>query len=187
MHTQSDFFWYRMFGTKSQGIRRDDRSCLWGVQIFTASSQKWYEILIFDKLNRTLEKVSLPSSLQSLTFGFSFNQTLERVSLPSCLQSLTFGCNFNQSLTGVILPSSLQSLTFGYHCDPARIELANQSSKLDVSHRFPIHSTTSSREWAGQMVFRAWHLASVLTRHLKEWACQAVSRAWRLDAISTSP
>ena len=165
MHTQSDFFWYRMFGTKSQGIRRDDRSCLWGVQIFTASSQKWYEILIFDKLNRTLEKVSLPSSLQSLTFGR----------------------RFNQSLTGVILPSSLQSLTFGYHCDPARIELANQSSKLDVSHRFPIHSTTSSREWAGQMVFRAWHLASVLTRHLKEWACQAVSRAWRLDAISTSP
>ena len=51
----------------------------------------------------------------SLTLGGSFNQRLERVNLPSNLQSLTFGNVFDQSLEGVNLPSNLQSLTFGWH------------------------------------------------------------------------
>lgn len=43
-------------------------------------------------------QVSLPSSLQSLTFGFSFNESLERVALPGNLRHLTFGNKFNRSL-----------------------------------------------------------------------------------------
>ena len=43
-------------------------------------------------------QVSLPSSLHSLTFGFSFNESLERVPLPPNLRSLTFGNKFNRSL-----------------------------------------------------------------------------------------
>ena len=38
----------------------------------------------------------------------------ERVTLPSSLQSLTFGCGFNQSLEKVSLPSSLQSFSAGF-------------------------------------------------------------------------
>ena len=43
-------------------------------------------------------QVSLPSRLQSLTFGFSFNESLERVALPGTLRHLTFGNKFNRSL-----------------------------------------------------------------------------------------
>ena len=64
-----------------------------------------------------LNKIALPSSLQSLTFGSHFNQSLENVTLPSSLQSLTFGACFNQSLENVTLPGSLQSLTFGNDFD----------------------------------------------------------------------
>jgi hypothetical protein len=60
--------------------------------------------------------VTLPSSLQSLTFGHAFNQSLQGVTLPNSLQILTFGSNtgsnFYQDLNGVALPSSLRSLTF---------------------------------------------------------------------------
>ena len=63
--------------------------------------------------NQNLQDVTLPSSLQSLTFGKGFDQNLQGVALPSSLQSLTFGDLFNQNLQGVTLPSSLQSLTFG--------------------------------------------------------------------------
>jgi hypothetical protein len=61
-----------------------------------------------------LERVTLPPSLQTLTFGHFFNQNLERVTLPPNLQTLTFGHCFNQSLERVTLPSSLQPLTFGW-------------------------------------------------------------------------
>ena len=54
----------------------------------------------------------LPRSLESLTLG-RFNQGLERVSLPSNLQSLTFGDTFNKSLEGVTFPRSLKSLILG--------------------------------------------------------------------------
>ena len=54
--------------------------------------------------------MTLPSSLQRLEFWrCAFNQSLERVTLPSSLQNLRFGAGFNQSLEGVTLPSSLQS------------------------------------------------------------------------------
>jgi hypothetical protein len=60
-----------------------------------------------------MEKVALPSGLQSLTFGWKFNQSTEKVALLSGLQGLTFGDYFNQSMAKVALPSGLQSLTFG--------------------------------------------------------------------------
>eukprot|EP00434_Breviolum_minutum_P030445 symbB.v1.2.026924.t1/scaffold2730.1/size72026/8 len=65
------------------------------------------------KFSQCLDKVALPSSLQSLSFGNDFDQSLQNINLPSSLQSLTFGLRFNQSLKNVTLPSSLQSLTFG--------------------------------------------------------------------------
>ena len=57
--------------------------------------------------------VTLPSGLQTLTFGHEITHSLAGTTLPSCLQTLTFGFLFNQSLTGVTLPSGLQTLTFG--------------------------------------------------------------------------
>jgi len=49
-----------------------------------------------------------------LSFGDWFNQSLERVTLPSSLQSLSFGRWFEQSLERVTLPSGLQR--FGAFC-----------------------------------------------------------------------
>ncbi len=65
------------------------------------------------EFNQSLEGVTLPSSLQNLTLSRRFNRSLERVTLPSSLRTLTCGDLFNQSLEGVALPSSLQNLTFG--------------------------------------------------------------------------
>ena len=59
-----------------------------------------------DYFNQSLEGVALPSSLRTLTFGSEFNQSLEGVALPNCLESLTFSDKFNQSLEGVTLPKS---------------------------------------------------------------------------------
>ena len=87
--------------------------------------------------DQSLDRVSLPSSLQNLTFGSMFNQSLDRVSLPSSLQSLTLGRSFDQSLDGVSFPSSLQSLTFGASFNQSldRVSLpiaCKLSSKLDI-------------------------------------------------------
>ena len=82
----------------------------------------------------TLDKlplVSLPSALQSLTFGDSFNQSLDNVTLPGALQSLTFGWEFNQRLGNVTLPSALQSLTFTSHHHP-RLENVNLPSGCQI-------------------------------------------------------
>ena len=68
---------------------------------------------------------------EKLTFGRDFNQSLERVTLPSSLQSLTFGYDFDQSLERVTLPSSLQSLRFGETFNQRVGHLAIESSKLD--------------------------------------------------------
>ena len=53
-----------------------------------------------------LEK-SLPSGLQTITFGWEFNQSLKNVKLPSGMQTFTFGCEFNQSLENVTLPTEI--------------------------------------------------------------------------------
>ena len=60
-----------------------------------------------------------------------FDQSLERVTLPSPLQSLNFGARFNQSLERVTLPSGLQSLGFGrlVQPKPGAGDLAIESSK----------------------------------------------------------
>jgi len=47
-----------------------------------------------------------------MNFSHDFNQSLELVTLPSSLQSLSFDFHFNQSLEQVTLPSSIQSLSF---------------------------------------------------------------------------
>ena len=47
---------------------------------------------------QSLEKVALPSGLQSLTFGLSFSRSLDKVAPPRVLQRLTFGLDFNQKL-----------------------------------------------------------------------------------------
>ena len=66
-----------------------------------------------DKFNQSMDNTTLPSGLQSLTFGWDFNQSMDNMTLPSGLQSLTFGVGFNQSMDNTTLPSGLQSLTFG--------------------------------------------------------------------------
>ena len=104
----------------------------------------WLLVMVF---NQSLDNVTWPAGLQSLTFGqarfqsepgqcdmasrpsmFDFwridfnqnldnvswtNQSLDNMTWPAGLQSLTFGDNFNQSLDNVTWPAGLQSLTFG--------------------------------------------------------------------------
>ena len=61
--------------------------------------------LTFDEFNQSLARVTLPNSLQNLTFGDKFNQNLERKSLPNSLQNMTFGHDVNQSLEHVTFPT----------------------------------------------------------------------------------
>ena len=88
--------------------------------------------------NQSLDNVTLPGSLQSLTFGTDFNQSLENVTLPGSLQSLTFGANFNQSLENVTLPGSLQSLTFGANFNQSleNVTLPGSLQSLTFGDRF---------------------------------------------------
>lgn len=67
------------------------------------------------RLVNALERLCLPSSLQSLTFQNRFNQSIEGVNLPDNLEHLSFGFRFNQSLEHVTLPAGLRSLTFGHN------------------------------------------------------------------------
>ena len=46
----------------------------------------------------SLEKVALPSSLQSMTFGLIFDRSLEKMARPSGLQNLSFGRLFKPEL-----------------------------------------------------------------------------------------
>ena len=55
----------------------------------------------------SLDNVTLPAGLQSLTFGQSFNQSMENVMLPAGLQVLDFGHYFDHSLESVTLPSGV--------------------------------------------------------------------------------
>ena len=155
--------------------------------------------------NQSLEGVTLPSSLHSLTFGASFNQSLEWVALPTSLQRLTFSCGrverprlpssvqsltfghfFNQSLEGVSLPSSLQSLTFGasFNQSLEGVSLPSSLQSLTFGASF---NHRACKEWRCQAIFRTWHLDTILTRACKEWACQAAFKAWHLAWGSTRP
>eukprot|EP00931_Biecheleriopsis_adriatica_P117980 TRINITY_DN9344_c0_g1_i4.p1 TRINITY_DN9344_c0_g1~~TRINITY_DN9344_c0_g1_i4.p1 ORF type:complete len:322 (-),score=66.92 TRINITY_DN9344_c0_g1_i4:111-1076(-) len=94
-----------------------------------------------DDFDQSMEKVVLPSGLQSLTFGMCFNQSMEKVDLPSGLQSLTFGLRygrFNQSMEKVALPSGLQSLTFGDDFDQSmeKVTLPSGLQSLTFGRRF---------------------------------------------------
>ena len=82
-------------------------------------------LVSFGLLYPSLQQVTLPSGLQSLTFGGKLNQGFLRATLPSSLESLTVGHDFNsfferfpqmpeQNLERVILPSGLRNLTFGH-------------------------------------------------------------------------
>ena len=62
--------------------------------------------------SQSLQGGELPSSLQSLTFGFCFSRCLLSVALLRCLLPSTFGEYFNRGLQGAELQSSLQSLAF---------------------------------------------------------------------------
>eukprot|EP00435_Cladocopium_sp_Y103_P008328 s555_g2.t1 len=66
-----------------------------------------------NNFNKSLDGVTLPKSLRTLTFGVSFNQSLDAVDLPNSLQNLSFGRNFSKCLDGVAFPGSLRLLTFG--------------------------------------------------------------------------
>ena len=55
--------------------------------------------------------VTLPTGLQSLTFGKAFNQNIDNLTLPNGLQSLTFGEAFNQSMDNVTLSIGVQRIS----------------------------------------------------------------------------
>ena len=88
--------------------------------------------------NLTFDGTTLPNSLQNLIFGHAFNLSLDGVTLPKSLQNLTFGRNFNQSLDGVTLPNSLQNLTFGFNFNQSLdgVTLPNSLQSLTFGFNF---------------------------------------------------
>ncbi|KAN0033493.1 hypothetical protein ACTA71_007180 [Dictyostelium dimigraforme] len=56
----------------------------------------------------------LPSSITSITFGFSFDQKIPMHFLPDNLQTLIFIGQYNQILEEDVLPSTITSIQFGY-------------------------------------------------------------------------
>ena len=76
-------------------------------------SHRCREHLTSDDFNASLERVTFPSSLHSLSLGYEFDRSLEGVNLPMGLQSLTLTHFFNKSLSHVTLPEGLKSLSFG--------------------------------------------------------------------------
>ena len=89
-----------------------------------------------------MHDVTLPSGLQSLTFGHTFSQNIESVKSPRGLQSLAFGSKFNQIMDNVILPSGLQNLSFGhqFQSEHAQYGSAQQLVELDLwTHCQPEH------------------------------------------------
>ena len=75
----------------------------------------WSAIEVETKESMTPEDVNTlrAAAIVSIHFGAGFQKSLEGITLPSSLQTLTIGDDFNQSMAGVALPSSLQSLKFG--------------------------------------------------------------------------
>eukprot|EP00435_Cladocopium_sp_Y103_P073244 s689_g42.t3 len=94
--------------------------------------------LTLGSFNRSMRGVNLPSNLKSLDFGNHFDQSLEGVTLPSSLQSLTFGNAFNQSLEGVTLPCSLESLTLGdwFNQNVEKVSLPSSLQSLNLGGYF---------------------------------------------------
>ncbi len=57
--------------------------------------------------NQTLDRVTFPPTLHTLTFGNQFNQPLGEITLPNSLYMLTFGDLFSHSLCYLVLPLPL--------------------------------------------------------------------------------
>ena len=94
-----------------------------------------------------------------------FNQSLNKVSWPAGLQSLTFGYCFNQSLNKVSWPAGLQSLTFG-----SRISIrtwtmwdGQQAFKVWLLESDSIRAWT---KWHGQQAFKDWLLVGEVQQNL---------------------
>jgi len=63
--------------------------------------------------NQSLVGVSFPATLTALYLSWCFNHPLDRVSFPAALTTLHFGSHFNQSLVGVSFPATLTTLRLG--------------------------------------------------------------------------
>ncbi|CAK9049539.1 unnamed protein product [Durusdinium trenchii] len=99
------------------------------------------------EFNRSLEGVTWPSGLQSLSFGGEFNQNLEGVAFPNSLESLSFGFAFNQSLEGVTWPSGLQSLSFGGVFNQSLEGVALPNSLESLSFGFAFNQCLEGVAW----------------------------------------
>ena len=75
--------------------------------------------------------VTLPSGLQTLTFGYGceFDQSLEQMTLPSGLQTLMFGSGFDQSLEKATLPSGFETHLGGEDFGNRVVDLCMQDFK----------------------------------------------------------
>ena len=89
------------------------------------------------EFDRSLERVILPSTLETLTFGARFNRRLD-ISLPNGLHSLTFGKDFNHPLEHVTFPCGLRSLTFGrsFNCHLQHVILPSSLQRLTLGGGF---------------------------------------------------
>ncbi|EFA77410.1 hypothetical protein PPL_12626 [Heterostelium album PN500] len=86
------------------------------------------------KFNYYIPPRTIPESLVSLQFGFTFNQDITGT-LPSSITNLTFGWYFDCELQPHTLPSNLKNLTFGFHFNRFLVTLSIRRSKPMCCHR----------------------------------------------------
>ena len=131
----SDFLVLCPYGFPVEGIRRDDRSChLWGVQIFTASSQKSWNPYFWQtqpnlgesELAKQFSELDIWPQFQPVPNWRDLAQQYSELDIWICIQPEAPGSELAK-------PSVELDIRIPLQPDPARIELANQSSKLDVS------------------------------------------------------
>ena len=120
-------------------------------------------------------------SLESLTFHHDFNESLEGVSLPNNLQSLTLG-SFNWSMRGWTCQAVFRVWNLAIISTKAWKEWPFQAA-FNIWH-LAMLLAKAWKEWPCPAVLRAWHLATGSIRMWKKFPFLAVCVVWIWAAVS---
>ena len=128
----------------------------------------WLEYVEF---NQSLDNVTWPAGLQSLSFKGDFNQRLDNVTWPAGLQSLTFGREFNHSLENVTWPAGLQSIGFGEHFNqsldnvtwPAGLQSLTFVKNLQSLQHSDVLPGSLGHLAIGGMSLKCWNAAAIVS------------------------
>ncbi|CAL1172667.1 unnamed protein product [Cladocopium goreaui] len=168
-------FWNAIQAETKECLTAEDVITIRAAAVVSIHLGKFPVSIHLGKFGDDLGGLTLPCSLQTLTFGHGFNKSLAGFTLPSSLQTLTFGQFFDHSLAGVTLPSSLQTLTFGerFSQSLAGVTLPSSLHTLTCGERFNQSLANVTLPSSLQtLTFGVWFdqsLAGVTFKHLELW------------------